>query len=50
MTSDRAYRESISAEDAAKELERCASSQFDPEVVRTFLAVLTAERAATVKA
>jgi diguanylate cyclase (GGDEF)-like protein len=33
MTSDRVYRSRLSAHDALDELQRCAGSQFDPEVV-----------------
>jgi diguanylate cyclase (GGDEF)-like protein len=37
MTSDRPYRGRMSLEEACAELERCAGSQFDPEVVRIFV-------------
>lgn len=37
MTEPRPYRESLSMEEACAELERCASTQFDPEVVRLFV-------------
>jgi diguanylate cyclase (GGDEF)-like protein len=37
MTSDRPYRAAMPREDALRELERCAGSQFDPDVVATFL-------------
>jgi HD-GYP domain-containing protein (c-di-GMP phosphodiesterase class II) len=37
MTSDRAYRRSLTHEIALKELAKCARSQFDPEVVEIFL-------------
>ena len=37
MTSERPYRPAAGYEDAAAELERCAGTQFDPEVVLTFL-------------
>jgi HD-GYP domain-containing protein (c-di-GMP phosphodiesterase class II) len=37
MTSARAYRPATGYEEAAAELERCAGTQFDPEIVRTFL-------------
>ncbi len=40
MTSDRAYRSAIGRDAARAELERCAGSQFDPHVVRAFLALL----------
>ena len=36
MTSDRPYRAKISAEEACRELERSAGTQFDPHVVRAF--------------
>ena len=37
MTSERPYSPPVGYEEAAAELERCAGTQFDPEVVRTFL-------------
>ena len=37
MTEQRPYREPVSTGDACQELERCAGSQFDPEVVRLFV-------------
>jgi diguanylate cyclase (GGDEF)-like protein/putative nucleotidyltransferase with HDIG domain len=40
MTSDRLYRPAISYEEALAEVERCAGSQFDPDVVNAFLAVV----------
>jgi diguanylate cyclase (GGDEF)-like protein len=36
MTAERPYRARMSLEEACLELERCAGSQFDPEVVRLF--------------
>ncbi len=36
MTSKRSYRESMSVEQALVEMNRCAGSQFDPEVVKVF--------------
>jgi response regulator RpfG family c-di-GMP phosphodiesterase len=36
MTSDRPYRKATSFENAMAEMQRCAGSQFDPEVVRAF--------------
>jgi response regulator RpfG family c-di-GMP phosphodiesterase len=36
MTSDRPYRKATSFENAMAEVQRCAGSQFDPEVVRAF--------------
>jgi cyclic di-GMP phosphodiesterase len=40
MTQDRAYRIRLDSSDAVAELLRCSPSQFDPEVVAAFLAVL----------
>jgi len=37
MTSDRPYRKGTTFENAVDEIDRCAGSQFDPEVVRAFL-------------
>lgn len=37
MTSNRPYSDARSAEDACAELERCAGTQFDPEVVQLFV-------------
>lgn len=37
MTSERPYRPPLGYEEAAAELERCAGTQFDPDIVRTFL-------------
>jgi diguanylate cyclase (GGDEF)-like protein len=34
MTSDRVYRPRLSAEAALEELERCAGTQFDPDIVK----------------
>ena len=39
MTSARSYKKPCSAAAAREELERCAGTQFDPEVVRAFLNV-----------
>ena len=36
MTSDRPYRKATSFENAMAEVQRCAGTQFDPEVVRAF--------------
>jgi HD-GYP domain-containing protein (c-di-GMP phosphodiesterase class II) len=50
MTSERAYRDALSVEDALAELERHAGTDFDPTVVRVLVArvrdELEAERAA----
>ena len=37
LTSDRPYRPKRSKEDAAKEIQRCSGSQFDPEIVKAFI-------------
>jgi putative nucleotidyltransferase with HDIG domain len=37
ITQDRAYRKAQTMEAARKEIERCAGTQFDPEVVEVFL-------------
>lgn len=42
MTSGRPYRPSLTLECAAAEIERCARTQFDPEVVDAFLGALGA--------
>lgn len=39
MTSDRPYRKARSVARALEELRRCAGSQFDPEVVKAFVAL-----------
>jgi HD-GYP domain-containing protein (c-di-GMP phosphodiesterase class II) len=36
MTTDRVYRSRLSHERAMAELERCAGTQFDPDVVLAF--------------
>jgi polar amino acid transport system substrate-binding protein len=41
MTSDRPYRHGMSTEEARAELRRCAGTQFDPDVVDAFEAVLS---------
>lgn len=37
MTAERPYRRRVSLEEACVELERCAGTQFDPEIVRIFV-------------
>jgi HD-GYP domain-containing protein (c-di-GMP phosphodiesterase class II) len=37
MTSTRAYRPALSVEQALVELERCAGTQFDPELAQAFV-------------
>lgn len=48
MTSDRVYRQALSDEQARAELQRCAGSQYDPEVVQAFLNVLDEQKSACV--
>jgi diguanylate cyclase (GGDEF)-like protein/putative nucleotidyltransferase with HDIG domain len=40
MTSDRLYRPALSVDEAVAEMERCAGTQFDPDVVNAFLAAV----------
>jgi HD-GYP domain-containing protein (c-di-GMP phosphodiesterase class II) len=40
MTSGRPYRPALPSDAAAVEVERCAGTQFDPEIVEGFLAAL----------
>ena len=40
ITSERAYKKARTAEDALRELERCASHQFDPQIVAVFVDVM----------
>jgi putative nucleotidyltransferase with HDIG domain len=46
MTSNRPYRKAMGLDKAIAELRRCAGTQFDPQVVEAFIAVLE-ERART---
>ncbi|GIV20800.1 MAG: two-component system response regulator [Armatimonadota bacterium] len=39
MTSDRPYRKALSVQEASAELERCAGTQFDPQVVEAFFSI-----------
>jgi diguanylate cyclase (GGDEF)-like protein len=43
MTADRVYRKSLGADAARAELRRCAGAQFDPHIVKAFLAALDRE-------
>jgi diguanylate cyclase (GGDEF)-like protein len=45
MTSNRLYGDPMTHDDAVAELERCAGSHFDPEVVRAFVATVPVEAA-----
>ena len=40
MTSDRAYRKALPAEEALRRLKEASGSQFDPSVVDAFLIAL----------
>ncbi|HEU0036315.1 MAG TPA: HD domain-containing phosphohydrolase [Kofleriaceae bacterium] len=44
MTSDRAYRRALPHEVAIGEIERCAGSQFDPELAEAFVKLVEAYR------
>jgi len=50
MTLDRPYRKALSHEEAKEELRKGSGSQFDPAVVKAFLAVIEAEEQARAKA
>jgi HD-GYP domain-containing protein (c-di-GMP phosphodiesterase class II) len=49
MTSDRVYRPRVDHERAIAELERCAGTQFDPEVVAAFSAGVRLEEVTALK-
>ncbi|HEU4732254.1 MAG TPA: HD domain-containing phosphohydrolase [Kofleriaceae bacterium] len=44
MTSDRAYRRALPHEVAISEIERCAGTQFDPELAEAFVRLIEAYR------
>jgi putative nucleotidyltransferase with HDIG domain len=44
MTSDRPYRRALTHAEALAEVERCAGTQFDPEIARIFLEVFGEEQ------
>ena len=46
MTSQRPYRDPLTPHSALLEIERCAGSQFDPELASAFVAVCSDARAA----
>jgi diguanylate cyclase (GGDEF)-like protein len=39
LTSGRCYREAVGVSEALKEIERCAGTQFDPEIARVFIRI-----------
>jgi HD-GYP domain-containing protein (c-di-GMP phosphodiesterase class II) len=43
MTRDRTYRSTVTREEAAAELVRCAGTQFDPAVVEVFVRQVLAD-------
>jgi diguanylate cyclase (GGDEF)-like protein/putative nucleotidyltransferase with HDIG domain len=49
MTSNNLYRDPMTEAEAAREVERCAGTQFDPEVVRAFVAALGAREPAAAR-
>jgi diguanylate cyclase (GGDEF)-like protein/putative nucleotidyltransferase with HDIG domain len=49
MTSNRLYRRALTQAEAVREVERCSATQFDPEVVQAFLAVLGTREAAAAR-
>jgi HD-GYP domain-containing protein (c-di-GMP phosphodiesterase class II) len=50
MTSDRSYRSRLTPQEAVAELEQCAGSQFDPEIVAVFAREFRRTAAATAAA
>jgi HD-GYP domain-containing protein (c-di-GMP phosphodiesterase class II) len=44
MTSDRAYRKALPHEATVSEIERCAGSQFDPDVAGEFVEAVESDR------
>jgi putative nucleotidyltransferase with HDIG domain len=47
MTSDRPYRRALTIEDALKELERNAGTQFDPNIVNVFVELVHRDKTCT---
>jgi len=50
ITSERTYKKARTPEDAFAELERCATNQFDPEIVRVFVETMRRAPRPTVEA
>ena len=40
MTAERPYRKPVPVEEAVEEIERCAGTQFDPEVALVFVGLV----------
>jgi len=49
MTSDRAYRKALPHDMAIDEIERCSSTQFDPDIAEVFLKVIEEYREYAIK-
>lgn len=43
MTNDRPYRKALKKEDALKEIQRCAGTQFDPTIANKFVSIMNNE-------
>jgi len=43
MTTDRPYRKAMTTEAALAEIERCAGTQFDPEIAAHFVRMIKSE-------
>jgi len=41
MTHERPYKKAVSKKEALEELKRCAGTQFDPKLVKTFIQILS---------
>ena len=49
MTSNNLYRDPLTETEAAREVERCAGTQFDPDVVHAFVTALGAREPAAAR-
>jgi response regulator RpfG family c-di-GMP phosphodiesterase len=50
MTTDRPYHTAVDEHSAIAELQRCAGSQFDPDVVERFCHILATETTTELRA
>lgn len=41
MTTDRPYRKALQIDDALAEIKKCSGTQFDPSLVRSFIAMFS---------